>query len=460
MTDIPSSERAIGATILGRLSEAKHLFAYLKGSGLKAESLRGSMWSTAGFATQKALQLGSNLVLTRILFPEAFGLMALASVFLVGLSLFSDLGIQSAIVQSKRGHQHSFLNTAWTIKVIRGFSIWFIACLLAWPVSKIYGQPVLFPLLCVLGFTAVLNGVSSIEIATLNRKLQFKKVVILDVLQSILSTIITILLAWWLNSVWALAAGAIIGSSIRTLLSHCILPYHAHKFTWDSSSVSEIIRFGRWIILATMASFIGTQGVTLIQGYFVSIETLGFLTIAMTFIGAVDDLADKLISSVGFSALSRIVREDPDRIQYAVRRLRIYSNSITVFAFILLASVSGILIEFLYDPRYIVVSHYMPILAVAASIDFLVTLYQSVQLAHGDSKSHFYVMTAKAVGRTAGMLVGFHVAEISGMLYGLCVGSLVAYLFSLMLAWRAGFACAKTDMITLGVIGLFTLTIV
>lgn len=459
MADIPSSGRVIRPTVLGRIGGVKNLFDHLRGSGLKASSLRGSVWSAAGFATQKGLQLVSNLILTRILFPEAFGLMALATVFLVGISLFSDLGIQTAIVQSKRGNEQSFLNTAWTIKVIRGISIWLIACLLAWPASKVYEQPILFPLLCVLGITAILNGLASIEIATLNRKLEFKKVVALDVCQSILSTVITIGLAWWLNSVWALAAGAIFGSAIRTLLSHYMLPGHVHRFVLDSSSVSEIVRFGRWILLATMASFIGTQGTTLIQGYLVPIEILGFLAIAMTFVGAVDDLADKLITSVGFSALSRIVRETPERLTDTVRRLRIYSNAITVSAFILLACSANMLIDFLYDPRYLVVSDYMPILALGASIDFLMTLYQSVQLALGDSRGHFFVMTAKAVARTGGMLIGFYVGGLLGMLYGLCIGSLMAYLVSLALAWRAGFACMKADVVTLGIIGIFALNI-
>ena len=68
--------------------------------------------------------LASNLILTRLLFPEAFGLMALGSVVLVGLQMFSDAGIGPSIAQSPRGDDPEFLDTAWTAQVLRGVILW------------------------------------------------------------------------------------------------------------------------------------------------------------------------------------------------------------------------------------------------------------------------------------------------------------------------------------------------
>jgi hypothetical protein len=61
-----------------------------------------------------------DLILTRLLFPEAFGLMALVQVFMGGLQMFSDLGVNMSIIQSKRGEDPDFLNTAWTFQILRG----------------------------------------------------------------------------------------------------------------------------------------------------------------------------------------------------------------------------------------------------------------------------------------------------------------------------------------------------
>ena len=97
------------------------LFDPLRGEGLKARAIKGSAWTVGGFGFEKILQLVSNLILARLLFPGAFGLMALVNVVLVGLAMFSDVGVVPAVVQDKRGEDPSFLNTAWTIQIIRRF---------------------------------------------------------------------------------------------------------------------------------------------------------------------------------------------------------------------------------------------------------------------------------------------------------------------------------------------------
>jgi O-antigen/teichoic acid export membrane protein len=91
-------------------------------------------------ARGQALRLGSNIVLAWLLFPEAFGLMLLVNVFMQGLQMFSDIGIGPSIIQNKRGNDPDFLNTAWTIQAIRGFVLWFIACVLAWPIAWIFAH--------------------------------------------------------------------------------------------------------------------------------------------------------------------------------------------------------------------------------------------------------------------------------------------------------------------------------
>ena len=69
----------------------------------------------------QVMRLASNLILTRILSPEDFGLMALVTSFLIGLAMFSDMGFGPSIMQSKRGDDPVFLDTIWTLKIIRGF---------------------------------------------------------------------------------------------------------------------------------------------------------------------------------------------------------------------------------------------------------------------------------------------------------------------------------------------------
>ena len=81
----------------------KNLFTRLSSQDFMSRALRSSAFTVVGYGGQQVLRLASNLILTRLLFPEAFGMMVLVSVFMMGLNMFSDVGVTPAIMQSKRG---------------------------------------------------------------------------------------------------------------------------------------------------------------------------------------------------------------------------------------------------------------------------------------------------------------------------------------------------------------------
>ena len=127
--------------------------AFLRGEGLFARAMRSSAWTIFGFVASQGIRFGSNLILTRLLFPEAFGMMALVTVAMVGLGNFSDIGTGPAIAYNRRGDDPDFLDTAWTLHVIRGVLLWLATCALAWPFARFYGEPMLAQLLPVAGLS-------------------------------------------------------------------------------------------------------------------------------------------------------------------------------------------------------------------------------------------------------------------------------------------------------------------
>lgn len=82
-----------------------------------------SVWVFGGQIAGQVLRLVSNLIMTRLLVPEMFGVMAVANTVIIGLALCSYIGLHHNIIQSSRGDDPDFLNTAWTMQVIRGVYI-------------------------------------------------------------------------------------------------------------------------------------------------------------------------------------------------------------------------------------------------------------------------------------------------------------------------------------------------
>ena len=93
----------------------------LKARVLKSRLLTASMWVLAISVLGQVMRFGSNLVLTRLLAPEAFGLVAIVSAVRSGTEMISDIGVSQAVVSSERVDDAEFLRTAWTFKAVRGW---------------------------------------------------------------------------------------------------------------------------------------------------------------------------------------------------------------------------------------------------------------------------------------------------------------------------------------------------
>ena len=149
-------------------------------TSLFQRALRGSAFTAGAYALTQAMRLASNLILARLLAPEAFGVMALVSVVLVGMVMFSDVGVSASISQSKRGDDPAFLDTAFTIHAFRGLMLWLVVCALAWPLARFYDAPELRSLLPVAGITLLIAGFNPTRMDTATRHLLLGRVTALD----------------------------------------------------------------------------------------------------------------------------------------------------------------------------------------------------------------------------------------------------------------------------------------
>lgn len=426
-------------------------------STFRARILSAGIWTAGGFAAQKGFQLASNLVLTRLLFPEAFGLMALANLVLIALGMFSDIGTKPAIIQNARGEEDNFLNTAWTIQVIRGFIMWFGACAIAYPAALIYGHDILWPLVSVLGSTAAITGFASISLATSERRLMVRRITLIQLAGQALSLTLTAFMAWHLRSVWALAWGGIAGAIASTVLSHLFLPPHRHKLMWEDDAAQALVKFGRWIFLSTALTFTAGHGLRILQGLLLSPSQLGVLSIAQTISAIPTDLTMQIISMAVFPAICQARNEGHDRMIDVMRNLqaKILILSITGFAAIALIGIP--FIHLLYDVRYSAAGPQLVLLALGGAVAIVALPYQNAVMAIGNTRLHAAFMIVNTTIRIVGMVLGFQLAGITGMLLGIGVGSFGGYLFVAYHARRLGMWFPKLDCLGFAALALATL---
>ncbi|OQK17032.1 hypothetical protein AU255_03800 [Methyloprofundus sedimenti] len=330
---------------------------------LKQRAVRSGSWVIFGHLFSQGLRLGSNLILTRLLVPEIFGVMTIVTVIMVGLAMFSDVGLLQNIVQSKRGEERKYLNTAWTIQIIRGLAIFLIALVLSFGLyvlgqlgwlnsDTVYGNAQLPVILAVVSLTAIVAAFNSINILVLNRKLMMSKLIMIDLVSQVAGLMFMLMWAWYQRDVWALVFGGILSAVVKMLLSHNVSIGERCHFNWDKKAVHEIIHFGKWIFLSSIFGFLLNQGDRILLGGMISAELLGVYSIAFFLANALKDALLKLISSVFFPVLSETVRNSPERLESTYYKIRNKIDTITFFIAGFIFASGETIVRFFYDSRY------------------------------------------------------------------------------------------------------------
>lgn len=388
-------------------------------SSLKRRAIKGSVWTIIGHGSSQILRLVGNLILTRLLFPEAFGLMALVQTFMTGLEMFSDVGIYPSIIQNKRGDDPAFLNTAWTIQVFRGFMLWIGACLIAWPAAQFFREPMLVQLLPAVGITSFIAGLNSTKMPTANRKLQLGRLTALELGSYVLGLVVMIILAKVYQSVWALVVGGIVGGLTKMILSHVVLEGEQNRFHWDRESFRELNRFGRWIFISTVMGFLASQGDRLVLARLLDVRFLGIYTVALTLSLVVQQIVGELSNKVLFASYSEIIRERPERLYPVLRKNRIILAAVGTAVSLFFVLFGEVLINFLYDDRYVQAGWMLKVLAVGMVVRPLNLTSGDVLMAKGKASVIAGLIGTKILIQFTAMFVGGQLGGPPGVIIGI-----------------------------------------
>ncbi len=430
------SDRAVGqgARPQGRGGVLAPLRGLLSGDGLRARALRGTAFTVFGFGAQQFLRLLSNLVLTRLLFPEAFGLMALVMVVLTGLQMISDTGINPAIVQSRRGDEPDFLNTAWSLQIGRGVLLWVLTLALALPMARFYDQPELALLLPAAGFNMVLQGFQSMRLATANRHIALGRLTMMELSSQVVGIAVMVVLAWWLKSVWALLIGTLIGTAIKTVLSHRMIPGHRDRPGWEPAAFSEIFHFGKYIFIGSMAGFVINHADRAVLGKFISIGELGVYNIGFFMASVPLMICFQLGTRVLMPVYAKTPPRDGAENRRKVRLARLMLTSALIALGLGLGLIGDWLITLLYEPEYALAGPIMVLLSLTYLPTLVLNAYANLILASGKSRN--FTIYLIVLGALQLALLILLVREY-GILGATIAPGLAAFLAYPVVAWFA-----------------------
>jgi O-antigen/teichoic acid export membrane protein len=407
-------------------------------------ALKAGAWILTGLGVMQVLRLLSNVVLTRLLFAEAFGMMQLVFAFMVGLHLFTDVGIGPSVVQSAHGDDPEFLDTAYTVQVIRGVLLCVVGVSLAYPFARYYGDSRLFPLLVGANFSTLLGGFQSTKWFTEGRKLALRRLTMLEVAIQFVSLVASLTVVYFTRSVYGLLAGSLLSDGLRAFASHYLLPGHRNRLRLVRRHLQGMLRFGRWIFISTLLTFLVGQTDRLIFGKLVPLAMLGVYGIAVGVAGMIPQVLNQIIDRLMFPMLSKVHNQEN---QLATAFVRARRPLLVLGGFGLAGFIGGgpAAVRLMYDPRYHGAGWIVQVLSLGAWFALVDFINTRALLARGDS--HWLV--ASGLGKLGGMLllipIGYASFGFPGAVVGYATSELGRYLVSCIAVHRRGLSAFGDD---------------
>jgi O-antigen/teichoic acid export membrane protein len=316
-----------------------------------------------GYGLSQIFRLAGNIILTKLLIPEMFGIMAIVNVLIMGMQMFSDIGLGPSIIQNKRGEDPKFINTAWSLQIIRGFTVWLFIVVVAGGLwfanthgylkdNQVYGYPLLPWLLVLSGSSAAIAGFNSTAIFQANRTLALGRLTKINLFSQVMGLCVMILIAHKQQTIWALPIGTIVSSLLDMILSHIYLPGIANRLCWEKNAVRELIHFGKWIFFSTALTFVANQCDKLILGRYLTPDMLGIYNIAFMLANVPASVLTSLSHKVLFPSLSKTYRDQPGNLKAKLIKSKKWLSLFVMPLTGILMVVSQYIIDMLYDDRY------------------------------------------------------------------------------------------------------------
>lgn len=402
---------------------------------LRTRALKSVNWTVSGHFIGQFLRLFSNLILTRLLAPEMFGVMAVVYLFIIGIHMFTDIGLIQNVVSSKRSDEKTFLDTIWTIQIIKSFVVFLFSVPIAvglyysnqlgWLAQdRVYVNPELPYLIVAVSLTSIVSGFSSVNLLVLNKKLMMGKVVSMELLSQLIGLIFLVTLAWFWRDIWALAIGNLFTATLRMIFSHHSSLGPRYHLGWDKSAVNEIVNFGKWIFLSTILGFALGQGDRILLSLWLTPTELGVYSIAFFLGTALKLLMQKVMNSVFYPVLSEINREQPERLSEIYYRIRAKVDFFTMTVAGFMASTGALFIRVLYDDRYIEAGWMLEILSL--SVLFVgYMLAGSVLIAKGDGKRTALLTFIATAGFFISVVLSYNLFGITGALFAIALNGII-----------------------------------
>lgn len=274
---------------------------------INSKVVKATKWSTATEIAAKLVTPITSMVLARLLTPDAFGVVTTLTMIVTFAELFTDAGFQKYLIQ------HEFSDTedceqsttvAFWSNLAMSLFLWGLISIFADPLAVMVGNPGLGHVLIVACVSIPLAAFSSIQMALYKRDFDFKTLFKVKMISVVIPLVVTIPLAYWLRSYWALVIGTITVNLVNAILLTAYSRWKPRLY-YSFAKLKEMLSFTIWTVIEQVSIWLTGYVDVFIVGMMLSQYYLGLYKTSSTLVGQIMGLIVASITPVLFSGLSR-----------------------------------------------------------------------------------------------------------------------------------------------------------
>ncbi len=290
---------------------------------LRREATKGVAWTAIGNWGDELARLLVFAILSRVLLPEDFGLVALAAVFTTFTRIVAEGGLGDAIVQHPDLNDEHLDTAFWANVTFASLLAAGIAAVAPFA-ADLVKQPELGPVLAVLSISIFISGLGSVQRAVLTRKLAFGSLTTRKIAAVIVSGAVGVAAALGGWGVWSLVAQRLVAATVSVVTLWTISVWRP-RLRFSFQHLREMLGFGANTVGFKVLNFFRRRSDDLLIGSILGAAALGFYTVAYRLLRLMINITTSIVGSVAFPVLSRI-QDEPKRVRSAYYKAVRYTS--------------------------------------------------------------------------------------------------------------------------------------
>ncbi len=360
---------------------------------LREQAARGVFWSAAGNWGYQITTLIVFATLSRLLTPEAFGLVALATVFTALLKLIAEQGLADALVQ-KPDLEPGDLDTSFWLNVIVGTTLAAALAASSTLIARLVNAPEVAPVLAALSPVLILAAFSSVQRAILARELRFASLTARTLLSVVAGGVVGVVAALVGWGVWSLVAQILTIEAVGVVTLWAASDWRP-RARFSRNNVRSLFTFGASVVGYRLLRFLNTRTDNLIVGTVLGATALGFYVVAYRLLQLLIDMTTAIVGAVAFPVFSRI-QGDAQKVRTAYYKAIRLTSVLAFPAFLGLVAVAPEATRLVFGPQWDPSVPVIRVLAIAGLLNSILFVNSIVMKSLGKPSWRLVVMALMA----------------------------------------------------------------